>query len=162
MELNSVILSGSVDGCTMNICMYLCMSFVKSWEQLAETRNAYFGTHSYWQCKFICQFSSKLAISWTFIFEVKESNRVHWDIHMWLSCKWLHIGQTLLLSTPKVACDPSIGTFTFAHGHSKAQSQAHLNVNVCKWDRGNITIAIKYEVAYVLLFCLVIENLEWL
>ena len=45
---------------------------------------------------FVCQFSYKLSTSLTFIFKIKDSNKVHCEIHTWLSRKPWQIAQTLL------------------------------------------------------------------
>ena len=45
-------------------------------------------TYACWQDTSASRLSSKSSTFLTFIFKVKYSNRVHWEVHLWLSHKW--------------------------------------------------------------------------
>ena len=79
----------SVTKCTIMYC-----------QQMAGRRNVnFFHIRACWQSKFAFQFLSKSSAFFTFMFKVKDSNRVHWQGDTWLFRERLRIEQTLPLQT---------------------------------------------------------------
>ena len=87
---------------------------------------SFFQNYAYWYDMSDCQLSSKSSTFLTFILKVKDCNRVHWEVRIWLSRKRQQIGQTLLLPIHK---KPHV-TFRLAYlhltlAHSKDQGHGH-------------------------------------
>ena len=145
-------------------------------KQLHQEALIFVCTHLHWQVNVACQFSSKLSFSLTFIFKINDVNRVHWEVHMWLSRKLWQIEQTLKLPTHRkshMGYQSAYSHLTLVHSKDQVQDHAQFdceylangkktfkhccngqieshirNISLTVTDRANIAIANKLNVAY--------------
>ena len=116
--LNGIIWAGRMD---VRACMhsFVCHEMYNYVQRTNDwTYNCQF-LHTYvcWQGAFTSRFSSK-SLSLTFIFKIKDSNRVHSEVHMWLSLSQMVTDRTniAIANKWKVTYDLSIGIFIFHIG----------------------------------------------